>query len=234
MYQIPSTKKRVKVDTCLKYINKIFNSKLDAYDLHSIFEELNIGYGTCEFNGKAIKFYNKNEVENYLNSGVIGSKVRKIMSYRIPTKQEIKQDTIKGVPIPRFKPIEQEVEPQPEYRNHENDMEKYSEYLINNVYENKISKNMAKIRITENKLKQIINESVRRILKEQDFQEVPDSWYNEDDDIAKNYPKMDFWEYVEELGPEETLEIILQNTPPETINEWNNILFEKCHEHYQS
>ena len=45
-------------------------------------------------------------------------------------------------------------------------MEKYSDYLINNVYENKTNKSMAKIKITENDLKQIIMESVKRVLKE--------------------------------------------------------------------
>ena len=51
-----------------------------------------------------------------------------------------------------------------DYPNGENDMEKYSNYLINNVYEGK--RNMNKITINENDIKQMVNESVRKILKE--------------------------------------------------------------------
>ena len=151
MYLIPSTKKRVKVSTCLKYINRIFNSKLDAYDLHSIFDDLKIGYGTWDFNGTLIKFYNKNEVEHYLNTGVIGNKVRQIMSYKTQPKPQIKTNTTPWVQVPNFKPIKQETEPELSYRNNENDMEKYSEYLINNVYENIINK--------------VVKETINEILK---------------------------------------------------------------------
>ena len=45
------------------------------------------------------------------------------------------------------------------YKNDENDMEKYSEYLINNVYENKIH-------LTFNDLQEIVKKSVIKILTE--------------------------------------------------------------------
>lgn len=101
---------------------------------------------------------------------------------------------------------------------------------------NKMIKNMAKIKLTENDLRQIVLKSVKKTLNEmsENFQEVPNEWYEMDEKFSADHPEMDFWEYVEELGEEETLEIILNNTPKELISKWNEILFNKCHEYYQT
>jgi hypothetical protein len=122
-----------------------------------------------------------------------------------------------------------------EYKNNENDMEKYSEYLINNVYENKMNKNMAKVKITENKLKQIIMESVKRALNESYDDEEIDyegngyerpEWNYDDNDWSEDEllenPESYYWHvYVLDKEKKSTKYF---NSVKEAVNDCNNFL----------
>ena len=108
-------------------------------------------------------------------------------------------------------------------------------YLINNVYENKINKNMAKIKITENKLKQIIMESVKKTLNEMYEDEEIDyegngyekpEWNYDDNDWSENElsenPESYYW-YVYVLGKEKKSTKRF-NSVKEAVIDCNNFL----------
>lgn len=83
--------------------------------------------------------------------------------------------------------------------------------------------NKNKIRITENKLKQIIAESVKRVLIESDI----DDYYAMDDEYMKN-PKNEFIEICDNFNnSEEVMGILMKHASEEDFYKWNEWLSEE-------
>jgi hypothetical protein len=152
-------------------INKKYGCKLDNGDVHWIFENLNIPFKWMNVNGINIKYYNRDSVINCYYNGSLIREIKNILLHvtsKVQTPQMNTPGYGKSVVVNatnRYIPNNNNpMEDEYEYPNGENDMEKYSEYLINNVYEEK--KNMGKVTINENDLRTLVFESVKNILKE--------------------------------------------------------------------
>lgn len=169
--QLMNLKNFAQAQTFKKVLSNIFNVSLDNGDIHYIFERLNIPFSIMNVKGMSVKYYKRDAVIEAFYKGLLSKEVKNLVHNRTsiniqPTYQSPGYG--KSVAINttnRYIPNNNNsVEDEYEYPNGENDMEKYSEYLINNVYEGK--KNMNKITINENDLKTLVSESVKKILKE--------------------------------------------------------------------
>lgn len=151
-------------------INKKYGCKLDNGDVHWIFENLNIPFKWMNVNEINIKYYNRDSVINCYYNGSLIREIKNILLHvtsKVQTPQMNKPGYGKSVVVNatnRYIPNNNNsMEDEYEYPNGENDMEKYSNFLINNVYEGK--RNMNKITINENDLKTLVLESVKKILR---------------------------------------------------------------------
>ena len=146
--------------TFRKILNAKFGCSLDSSDIHWIFERYRLPYSVRVFNGAKIKYYKTSQVAELYYNGSLAKEIRNIMRNRSIPNQPI---TNTGCSF-NGRSSNNDVSDELNYNNNENDMEKYSDYLINNVYE---SKNMVnKVIINENIFKSLVLESVKRILKE--------------------------------------------------------------------
>lgn len=169
--QLMNLKNFAQAQTFKKVLSNIFNVSLDNGDIHYIFERLNIPFSIMNVRGMSVKYYKRDAVIEVFYKGLLRKEVENLVRNRASTNA---QSTIQGPgyrksvvvnTTNRYIPNNNNsMEDEYEYPNGENDMEKYSEYLINNVYEEK--KNMNKVIINENDLKTLVFESVKKILKE--------------------------------------------------------------------
>lgn len=80
-----------------------------------------------------------------------------------------------------------------------------------------------KIKLSENKLKQIVAESVKKILRENNI----DDYYAMDDAFMKN-PKNEFIEICDNFNnPKEVMEILMKHASEEDFYKWNKWLSEE-------
>lgn len=80
-----------------------------------------------------------------------------------------------------------------------------------------------KITITENNLKQIVAESVKRVLRESDV----DDYYAIDDEYMKN-PKHEFIEICDNFNDsEEVMRILMKHASEEDFYKWSEWLSEE-------
>ena len=133
--------------TWRKKINNLFGCNLSDSDIHSIFEENNIPKYSKIINGHRIIYYKKSDVEVILYNGKLKNEINNIRTFRnTPTPEKIQTYAplkpsknltaqFSGINISKKDDDSDGLV----YKNHENDMEKYSDYLINNnyMYENK-------------------------------------------------------------------------------------------------
>lgn len=160
-----------------KKINQMYNVDLDEADIHRLFEKFGINFKTSVQSGVNIRFYDKQQVIGLINSGKLKREVETIMknrkafsglrklpvSYSNPPDESSEKVVKRGgrnIILPN-KPIETTNDDlDVEYRHGENDMEKYSEYLINNVYQFEGKQNKKRIFVTETQLKKFLNDMI--------------------------------------------------------------------------
>lgn len=158
-----------------KKINQMYNVDLDETDIHRLFEKFGINFKTSVQGGVDIRFYDKQQVMSLINSGRLKREIESIMknrkafsglrklpvSYSNPPDESSEKVVKRGrrnIILPN-KPIETTNDDSDvEYRNGENDMEKYSDYLINNVYQFEGRQNKKRIFVTETQLKELLND----------------------------------------------------------------------------
>ena len=165
-------KQYAQVQSFKSRLNKKYNCNLDNGDLHYIFEKLNIPFSMMNVRGMNVKYYKRDAVIDAFYRGLLTKEIENLTHNREKTNIRPTFQTPgygKSIVVNtgnRYYPKNNDntTEDEYDYPNGENDMEKYSNYLINNVYEGK--RNMNKITINENDIKQMVNESVRKILKE--------------------------------------------------------------------
>lgn len=169
--QLMNLKKFAQAQTFKKVLSNIFNVSLDNGDIHYIFERLNIPFSIMNVRGMSVKYYKRDTVIEVFYKGLLSREIESLTRNRKWTNTQPKTQipghgkSVVVNTINKHIPNDNNsMEDEYEYPNGENDMEKYSEYLINNVYEGK--KNMNKITINENDLKTLVFESVKKILKE--------------------------------------------------------------------
>ena len=121
--------------------------------------------------GMSVKYYNRDAIIDAFYKGLLSREIESLTRNRKGANTQPKPQIPgygKSVVVNmnnRYIPSDNNsTEDEYEYPNGENDMEKYSEYLINNVYEEK--KNMNKITINENDIKTLVLESIKKLLKE--------------------------------------------------------------------
>ena len=163
-----------------KLFNEKYNSNLTISDVHNIFEKYRVPFSYSERGGCQIKYYDTNSVEDLMYDGTIKREIEQITRGKQFANRLEKLPAGKSIPVPSNEPKKRNgryvivnnnqpktIEDGADYKNGENDMETYSDYLINNVYqfENKI-KNITKRIIKESELKQIVESCVRNILNE--------------------------------------------------------------------
>lgn len=147
-------------------------------DIHNIFKKFGLPYYEIKKmkNGQPLYGYYESEVNDIMSRGdglkneliangvpwEQGQKTPKtnkkpFIQYTKPKLQAYKSQPITIAEPQDFKTPEQKyvskLDIQPEYRNNENDMEKYSEYLINNVYQEEYKPK--KVKLTESQFKRL-------------------------------------------------------------------------------
>lgn len=160
-----------------KKINQIYGTNLDEEDIHRLFEKFGINFKTSVQGGVNIRFYDKQQVIGLINSGRLKREIETIMrnrkafsglrklpvSYNNPPDESSEKVVKRGrrnIILPN-KPIETTNDDSDvEYRNGENDMEKYSEYLINNAYQFEGKQNKKRVFVTEAQLKKFLNDMI--------------------------------------------------------------------------
>lgn len=154
MYKLPTEKKFIQVSSCVKYFKQLFDKQVDKYDIHSVFEMLHIDSMTANINGRPVKYYRTSNIEDYLNNG----RLIKLLNLDFKGHPKMPTYTPERYSIPKEpdfvkrgnqrliinKPTPKEDEITPDYKNGENDMQAYSEYLINHVYEDIIKRSVEK------------------------------------------------------------------------------------------
>lgn len=171
MISLKDTSGFLQCSTWRKKINKIYGTNFSSKDIHAIFKSLKIPFYEVKIKGSNITYYEIKTTMLYIKNGMMQSKVSQWLkinnpSYiHTPTKTDYSnyrsEDEYKNKSITIS---QKESEPELYYINDENDVEKYSDYLINNVYENNIKMN--KTVLNKKKLHEIVKESVKQIIKE--------------------------------------------------------------------
>jgi hypothetical protein len=145
-----------------KQINDLYKTNYDLSSIHWILNKIGlINYKRILPGGKILNVYSKSDYDMAKHNGKIRNLIQNLeLNKNQNVKKDSKDITYNG-PIINNNVIgnDNSSDDGCEYKNNENDMEKYSEYLINNVYENKIQ-------LTFNDLQEIIKESVKNILSE--------------------------------------------------------------------
>lgn len=169
--QLMNLKNFAQAQTFKKVLSNIFNVSLDNGDIHYIFERLNMPFSMMNVRGMSVKYYNRDAIIDAFYKGLLSREIESLTRNRKGANTQPKPQIPgygKSVVVNmnnRYIPSDNNsTEDEYEYPNGENDMEKYSEYLINNVYEEK--KNMNKITINENDIKTLVLESIKKLLKE--------------------------------------------------------------------
>ncbi len=165
-------KQYAQVQSFKSRLNKKYNCNLDNGDLHYIFEKLNIPFSMMNVRGMNVKYYKRDAVIDAFYRGLLTKEIENLTHNREKTNIHPTFQTPgygKSIVVNtgnRYYPKNNDntTEDEYNYTNGENDMEKYSNYLINNVYEGK--RNMNKITINENDIKALVLESVKKLLKE--------------------------------------------------------------------
>lgn len=164
-------KQYAQVQSFKSRLNKKYNCNLDNGDLHYIFEKLNIPFSMMNVRGMNVKYYKRDAVIDAFYRGLLAKEIENLThNHKGVNTQPKPQIPGYGKSIVvntgnRYYPKNNDntTEDEYDYPNGENDMKKYSDYLINNVYE---GKNMNKITINENDIKALVLESVKKLLKE--------------------------------------------------------------------
>lgn len=168
MNKLNNIKSFAQISTFLKHINRIYNVKLEKYQLHNIFEKLGIHYLLNYATKVPLKLYKRDDVLYCLHNGSIRREILKLLNHEDLLKSSLvkrkydysnNDNGLKTVDLNNISHKETEIKPY--YKNNEDDMEKYSEYLINNIYED----NMKKITLNENDIKQMIKETLESVIK---------------------------------------------------------------------
>lgn len=160
-----------------KKINQMYNVDLDEADIHRLFEKFGINFKTSVQGGANIRFYNKQQVIGLINSGRLKREIETIMknrkvfsglrklpvSYSNPpdgSSEKVVKRGRRNIILPN-KPIETTNDDSDvEYRDGENDMKKYSDYLINHIYQFEGKQNKKRVFITETQLKKFLNNMI--------------------------------------------------------------------------
>lgn len=177
MYSFNDIKELEQPKKWMVKLNQIYNANLDEADIHRLFEKFGVDFKTSEQGGKNIKFYNKQQVVDLINSGRLKREFESIMrnrkslsglrklpvSYSTPPEEGTEKVVKRGgknIILPN-KPIEKDNDDSDaEYRNGENDMQLYSDYLINHVYQFEGKQNKKRVFITETQLKKFLNNMI--------------------------------------------------------------------------
>lgn len=148
-------------------INKMYKTQLDRGIVKDILRDLNIR----PINGEdsAPKIYRYNDIKPYIDNGTLrrlALRYNKLWTEKPPVSTPIKQPYKREEPreydvlkrngrhfFIKNEPNKQKEKDEASYKNGENDMEEYSNYLINNTYQN------------ESLIRKIVKESLDRILK---------------------------------------------------------------------
>lgn len=202
-------------------INKKYGCKLDNGDVHWIFENLNIPFKWMNVNGINIKYYNRDSVIICYYNGSLIREIKNILLHvtsKVQTPQMNKPGYGKSVVVNatnRYIPNNNNsMEDEYEYPNGENDMEKYSEYLINNVYEEK--GNMSKITINENDIKDMVETSIKTILKEAFFNKFKTNPYDHNKK-GEGFTTQPLKDEVSLYHVRQRLQEIVRNCNPEDV-----------------
>ena len=160
-----------------KKFNQMYNTDLDEADIHRLFEKFSINFKTSKQGGVDIRFYDKQQVMGLINSGRLKREIESIMrnrkafsglrklpvSYSNPPDENSEKVVKRGrrnIILPN-KPIETTNDDSDvEYRNGENDMESYSDYLINHVYQFEGNQNKKRVFVTETQLKEFLSKII--------------------------------------------------------------------------
>ena len=161
----------------MKTLNSIYGVNLDIEDIHRLFQKFGVWFKTKNIDGKDIKFYKKSDIVDLIGSGRIKKEIDNIIkgekafsglrklpvSYSKPPEEGPEKVVKRGgryIILPN-KPIETtDDDSDVEYRNHENNMKDYSDYLINNVYQFEGKQNKKRIFVTETQLKKFLNDMI--------------------------------------------------------------------------
>lgn len=165
-------KQYAQVQSFKSRLNKKYNCNLDNGDVHYIFEKLNIPFSMMNIRGMNVKYYKRDAVIDAFYRGLLTKEIENLTHNREKNNMQPTFQTPgygKSIVVNtgnKYYPKNNDntTEDEHDYPNGENDMEKYSDYLINNVYEGK--RNMNKITINENDIKTLVLESVKKLLKE--------------------------------------------------------------------
>lgn len=170
-----SIKDSYKLDQASKWrniLNDRYNINLGVSDVHDIFQKLGVFSKEKNFDDANIKFYDKDKIVDLIDNGEIKREIdtllnnrkkysglRKLpVSYSTPPKEGPEKILKRGRRnfILQNKPIEKNTDDLDiEYNNGENDMEAYSNYLINNVYQFE-GKQKKRIFVTESQFKDLL------------------------------------------------------------------------------
>ena len=161
----------------MKTLNSMYGVNLDIEDIHRLFQKFGVCFKTKNIDGKDIKFYNKSNIVDLIGSGHIKKEIDNIVkgnkafsglrklpvSYSKPPEEGPERVVKRGrrnIILPN-NPIENEYDdPDIEYKNGENDLEAYSKYLINNVYQFEGKQNKKRVFVTEAQLKEFLSKII--------------------------------------------------------------------------
>lgn len=156
-------KKDITSNSIKKKIRELYKKDYELDTIHWIMKKSGLEpYERKMSNGRILDVYNKTDFEIAIRNNYIKNIITKI---EVNKNQKLnntfpKTDEESNIEIPKPNiPKKEYEEDYSTYKNDENDMEKYSDYLINNVYENKIH-------LTFNDLQEIVKKSVINILTE--------------------------------------------------------------------
>ena len=210
-------KQYAQVQSFKSRLNKKYNCNLDNGDLHYIFEKLNIPFSMMNVRGMNVKYYKRDAVADAFYRGLLTKEIENLTRNREKINiQPTFQTPGYGKSIVvntgnRYYPKNNDntAEDEYDYPNGENDMEKYSNFLINNVYEGK--RNMNKITINENDLKTLVLESVKKILRKR--------FYNSG--AFSNNPNL---ERLEEIVGQIENKYLDYNSDTDNISDWDGFI----------
>jgi hypothetical protein len=146
MINLNNIKPYATIATYLKLIKEEYKCDISPYELHNIFEELHISSQERIYKTKKVKVYKKSDVEYFLNNGYIKNRIDRLLNYKglyhNQNKLPVSYSTPPQNPIARKRNGKFIIQ-NPDITKHnietgesfENDMEAYSNYLINHVYE---------------------------------------------------------------------------------------------------
>ena len=119
-----------------KKLNNLYNINLELSEIHSIFESLNIPKKYIKIRGIDISHYPQSNVYTKIYDGSLRDKIN-MFKLQKTKPYDLYSKKTPSINIPLHDNVK--TDDDYTYKNNENDMEKYSEYLINKVYENKIN-----------------------------------------------------------------------------------------------